>query len=83
MKKLKPISKSKYRKMAYRWTGEKAIVLYQQKNLGEETIEENEEVEITGRHDRISESLNIRSKTGVEIYGVHISHLSHVISENP
>lgn len=76
MAELKPITKSLYNKMAYDWIGEKAIVLFDQKNLGGEIIKEGEEVEITGRK-KSDRALNIKNKEGVEIYGVSHEYLSH------
>ena len=77
MKDLKPISRSKYKSMAYRWNGEKAIVLFDQKNLGGDIIKSGEEVTITGRSE--NNSLNIKSDTGVEIYSVSYEYLSHKV----
>lgn len=81
MKDLKPISKTKFKKVAYNWPGQKAVVLFDQKNLGGEEIKANEEVTITGRRSS-DQSLNIKNSEDVHIYGVHHSQLSHIESIN-
>jgi hypothetical protein len=50
--------------------GKKAIVLSEQKNIGGDTIEKNEVVTIMHKNQTIITNLDVKSDTGIIIYGV-------------
>jgi len=55
--------------------GKKATLTMEYKNLGDEKIKAGSVVTIIGKHYTFKNHLNIKSKKGIQIYGVDLEHL--------